>query len=216
MAAPDPARDSQLPSPTSQSDVRIARLFFKDEPLGDIQLPGATMRLTRGLGSGLAVRPGGEPGQLWAVGDRGPNLKAKTAATLYGVDLPALPAGAKIMPRLDIGPALVELRLDGDVVSVERVLPILDSDGQPISGLPVPIGSHARAEPAVDLGGRPLGTDPSGADTEGVIALRTGGFWVGDEYGPSLLHLDAAGRVLVRWVPQGCEAQYADARYPVC
>lgn len=196
-------------------DVRITRLAFEDEPLGAIELPGAAMRLTRGLGSGLAARPGDKPGRLWAVGDRGPNLKAKTAAARYGVDLSAPSAGAKIMPRLDIGPALVELEVDGDAVAVRRVLPILDREGRPISGLPVPSGSHARAEPAIDLHGQSLGTDPSGADTEGVIALRDGGFWVGDEYGPSLLRLDAEGRVLVRWVPQGCEAQYAGARYPV-
>lgn len=195
--------------------VRITRLAFDDEPLGAIELPSATMRLTRGLGSGLAARPGDEPGRLWAVGDRGPNLKAKTAEARYGVRLPALPAGAKIMPRLDIGPALVELRLDGDVIAVRRVLPILDGDGRPISGLPVPAGSHARAEPAIGLDGRSLGTDPSGVDTEGVIALRDGGFWVGDEYGPSLLRLDGDGRILVRWVSEGCEAQYAGARYPV-
>ncbi|PAX07611.1 esterase-like activity of phytase family protein [Sphingomonas lenta] len=194
--------------------VRITRLRFDDEPLGDVALPNGAMRLTRGLGSGLAVRPGDPPGRLWAVGDRGPNFKADLARA-HGLDLPPTPRGAKIMPRLDIGPALVELELDGDAVRVRRVLPITDGEGRPIGGLPVPAGSHARAEPALGLDGRPLGTDPSGADTEGLIALRDGGFWVGDEYGPSLLRLDGTARVLVRWVPEGCEAHYAGARYPV-
>lgn len=195
-------------------DVRVTPLRFEDEVLGDLALPKGAMRLTRGLGSGLAVRPGDPPGRLWAVGDRGPNFKADLART-YGVDLPPMPRGAKIMPRLDIGPALVELELDGDAVRIRRVLPITDGDGKSIGGLPVPAGSHARAEPALGLDGRALGTDPSGADTEGLIALRDGGFWVGDEYGPSLLRLDDAGRVLVRWVPEGCEEHYARARYPV-
>jgi hypothetical protein len=38
---------------------------------------------------------------------------------------------------------------------------------------------------------RPLEPDPNGTDSEGLVALEDGGFWVGDEYGPSLLRVDA-------------------------
>jgi hypothetical protein len=52
---------------------------------------------------------------------------------------------------------------------------------------------HAKAEPAFDLAGAALPADPGGADSEGLIALSDGGFWVGDEYGPSLLRLNGKG-----------------------
>ena len=41
-----------------------------------------------------------------------------------------------------------------------------------------------------------------------------GGFWIGDEYGPSLLKVDAEGRVSVRWVPAGTESFFEGAACP--
>ena len=195
--------------------IEIRRLIWHDEPIATIDLPKAVMTITRGVGSGLALRPGAPAGRVWAVGDRGPNLKPDALAARYGVDgLGSGLAGAKVMPCPDIGPTLVELQITADTVEWRQVLPIRGADGAPIRGLPTPGGAHATSEPALNLAGEKLGTDPSGADTEGLIALADG-FWVGDEYGPSLLRLDTQGRVMVRWVPAGSEDRFAGARYPV-
>jgi len=184
----------------------VERLDWTDEPLGEIELPRRTLRFRSGFGSGLSRRPGDPPGTVWAVGDRGPNIKVKDAVKLYGLDrLDSLRGeeGAKIMPRLDLGPALAELRVADGRVELLRTLRISDPVGRPVSGLPVPAGPHMRCEPAFDLAGEPLDADPSGLDTEGVAALPDGGFWVADEFGPSLVRLDPQARVLKRLVPEG-------------
>ncbi|SFS13624.1 esterase-like activity of phytase family protein [Sphingomonas jatrophae] len=155
---------------------------------------------------------------VWAIGDRGPNLKLPLAVDRYGLDHLAsqrAPPGAKLMPCPTFGPAIVKLQVDGDRISATRVLPLLDTTGAPLSGLP-PAGTDARdAEPALDLDGNILPPDPGGADTEGVARAADGSFWVGDEYGPSLLHVAPDGRVHARWVPAGTEALFAGAAYPV-
>lgn len=194
----------------------VERLDWADEALGHIELPKRTMRFRSGFGSGLSRRPGDPPGIVWAVGDRGPNIKVKRAIKLYGLDrLESLrnEQGAKIMPRLDLGPAIAELRVAGDRVELVRSLRILDSEARPVSGLPIPGGPHTLCEPAFDLDGQPLPPDPSGLDTEGIAALPDGGFWVIDEFGPSLVRLDSEGRVLKRLVPEGTELD--GAAYPV-
>ncbi|HEX8571883.1 MAG TPA: esterase-like activity of phytase family protein [Allosphingosinicella sp.] len=194
----------------------VEKLGWADEPLGDIELPKQVMRLRSGFGSGLSTRSGDPAGTVWAIGDRGPNLKVKVAVKRYGLDrLKRLKGeeGAKIMPRADLGPALAELRVEGDRVELVRTLRILDGLGRPVSGLPVPGGPHTRCEPAFDLDGNTLAPDPSGLDTEGIAALADGGFWVGDEFGPSLVRLDADGRVLKRLVPKGTGLD--GAAYPV-
>lgn len=194
----------------------VERLDWADEPLGEIDLPRRTMRFRSGFGSGLSRRAGDPPGVVWAAGDRGPNIKVKDAVKLYGLDrLEPLraEAGAKIMPRLDLGPAIAELRITGNRVELVRSLQIVDSDGRPVSGLPVPGGPHTRHEPAFDLEGRKLPPDPSGLDTEGIAALADGGFWVSDEFGPSLVRLDGDGRVLKRLIPEGTDLD--GAAYPV-
>ncbi|MEO8442146.1 MAG: esterase-like activity of phytase family protein, partial [Betaproteobacteria bacterium] len=49
--------------------------------------------------------------------------------------------------------------------------------------------------------GRDLGTDPDGLDTEGLVAMKDGSFWVSDEYGPWLVHLDPQGKIIERIGP---------------
>ncbi|HEX8124781.1 MAG TPA: esterase-like activity of phytase family protein [Allosphingosinicella sp.] len=190
----------------------VERLDWTDEPLGEIDLPKGKMRFRSGFGSGLSRRQGDPPGVVWAVGDRGPNIKVETAVELYGLDrLRGLAGetGAKIMPRLDLGPAIAQLRVAGGRVELLRSFPICGPDGRPVSGLPVPGGPHTRHEPAFDLDGRKLQPDPSGLDTEGLAALPDGGFWVSDEFGPSLVRLDGEGRVIIRLVPEGAGLQGA-------
>lgn len=194
------------------------RLAWQDEPLAEIPLPRDLLRVTRGLGSGLARSRSDQAGMFWAIGDRGPNLKIKVAIRRYGLERLAPLAGldgAKVMPCLEHGPALTQLRLDGDAVAPVRSIPLRGADGRALSGLPPPASPHAEREPVFALDGEALGTDPSGVDSEGIVALADGSFWIGDEYGPSLLKVDREGRILVRWVPAGTEPWFEGAAYPV-
>jgi hypothetical protein len=195
----------------------VEPLAWTDPDLGTIDLPAAPMRIRAGFGSGLTRRAGDPPGTIWAVCDRGPNLGVKAMIERYGVDHLAPLAdesGAKIMPRLDLGPGLAELRVGSDRVDLVRTLRLQRADGTPVPGSPMPGGPHADCEPAYDLQGSPLAPDPHGADTEGVAALSDGGFWIGDEYGPSLLRVDADGSVLERLLPSGVSAPEARSSLP--
>ena len=154
---------------------------------------------------------------MWAIADRGPNLKIKPAIERYGLEhlKPLINLdGAKIMPRIDVGPTICQLRLNGDTVRLVRQLPLRGVSGRAISGLPIPAGA-VDVEPAFDLNGEALGSDPSGADTEAIVALSNGTFWIGEEYGPSLLRVGQDGQVLERWVPKGLEKTLEGADYSV-
>lgn len=195
---------------------RLERLSWNDRPLGDVRFPnGRTMRLRSGFGSGLSRRPDDPPGTVWAVSDRGPNIKVRAAVKEWGMEAlrPHLGlASARLMPRPEIGPEIAELRIAGDAVELVRILRIATADGRPVSGLPLPPGPDLALEPAFGMDGRALPPDPRGFDTEGIAARPGGGFWVADEFGPSLVRLDADGRVELRLVPE-CVA--LEAPYPV-
>ena len=184
--------------------------------LGTIELPRGPLIIRESFGSGLSRRAGDPPGMVWAAGDRGPNLKIETLLERYGAEhlapLGSI-AGAKVMPRLDVGPRIAQLRVAGDTVEIVAAMPVRDADGAPVSGLPMPGSAHRASEPAFDLDGRPIAPDPSGLDSEGIAALADGTFIISDEFGPSLLRLDPGGRVLARHVPEGSDL--AGARYPV-
>jgi hypothetical protein len=184
--------------------TRVERLVWTDTIIGQRDVPAGKLILRSGYGSGLARRSGDTPGMFWAVGDRGPNLKIDAAIELYGLhhlsplrDVP----GAKVMPQPSIGPALAQFQLVRNEVRLIRELRLATSDGTPLSGLAHPGSDALLSEPVFDLSGTPLPPDPCGMDSEGLAALSDGSFWVGDEFGPALVHFDASGRMTRRLLP---------------
>jgi hypothetical protein len=184
----------------------LKRLAWTDESLGTIAFPKREMHLRASFGSGLTRRFDDPSDIVWGVGDRGPNIKVKTLVERYGARhfrQHLKREGAKVMPRLDIGPCIARLRIGEDRVELLDTIRLCDREGIPVSGLPIPGSKRSRREPVFDLDGRELEPDPAGFDTEGIAATRDGGFWIVDEFGPSLVRVDSAGRIIARIVPEG-------------
>jgi hypothetical protein len=186
----------------------LKRLDWRDAPLGTLELPARPMHLRMGYGSGLARRPGDPQDIAWAVGDRGPNIKVEHLVELYGVEhlRPHLGRkGAKVMMLPEVGPRIAQLRIGPDRVELLAEQALHDGAGPLDTGLPNPAGEDARREPALDLAGQDLAPDPAGFDTEAIAATRDGNFWIGDEFGPSLVQVAGGGQVLSRCVPEGVD-----------
>lgn len=189
------------------SKAKVTELRWRDPPLEPIALPRGKgqMQLSLSVGSGLSTRPGDLPGRIWGLGDRGPNMKIKTARQRYGLEhLKPLKdlEGAKVLPLPHFQPMLAELQVEADRVTWIRSLPLRTMHTL-LSGRPLPADAGQAMEPAFDLAGAALAQDPAGCDPEGVACLADGGFWVSEEYGPSLMRLGADGVVQARWTPPG-------------
>lgn len=149
--------------------------------------------------SDLAPAAGGR-GRFWATTDRGPNGTAERD-------------GKKLRTLLDPAfvPTLIEIELTNDrphTARVIRSIPLAGRSGRPLSGRPNGVG---RDEPILDAArSTPLPPDPDGVDTEGVVQMSDGSFWMAEEYRPSLLRVSAEGRVLERFVPEGTRLDGAD------
>jgi hypothetical protein len=186
------------------NSVEVVPLRWSDEPIGEVDFPGKRLVLHHGIGSGLS-RDRTDSAFVWAIADRGPNIKHKTAVEEYGWTAPPEceeQPDAKVMPILQMGPYLAKLRIDDDEVVLAEIIRLTDAAGRPVPGCPIPDGPHHQCEPAFDMEGRPIAPDPSGMDTEGVAAMSDGGFWLGEEYGPSLSRADPDGRIVHRLVPR--------------
>jgi 3-phytase len=96
-------------------------------------------------------------------------------------------------------PRLVRISLDVRTKTASILGEILLSgpDGRPLTGIP----NGDNDESPLDLQGHRLKNDPNGLDLEGVIRSPDGSLWMGDEYGPSLVHFSADGRWLERASP---------------
>ncbi|MBB5926079.1 hypothetical protein FHS34_001533 [Streptomyces echinatus] len=151
-------------------------------------------------GIGSDIYPAGRKGEYWTVTDRGPNGQIKVDGKKR-----------RTFPVPGFDPAIVKIRVAGKDVEVIDAIPLTTASGKAVTGLP---DQRSRDEAPYTFDARtPLSYDPNGLDTEGIVRAGDGSFWLVDEYGPSLVHVSARGRVLARYVPEGLGLTGAD--YPV-
>lgn len=132
----------------------------------------------------------------YSLTDRGPNGK------------PVTEQGVVRRPFLEpaFSPTLLRIAFDRerDVAAVTSRFPVFKGNGKPASGLPNSARMSSKSVPEevpVDSKGRVLAFDPDGLDGESMVRDASGHFWIGEEYGPSLLKVTAEGRIEKRWSP---------------
>jgi Esterase-like activity of phytase/Bacterial Ig domain len=163
-------------------------------PLAQVAGPnGTTTQISgEGFGSSLAPVPG-KSGYFYGLTDRGPNADA--------------PDGNKSEMVLDFAPEIGEFKLvNGKAELVKKVTlrGPKSLGGVKYSGRP----PHDTKEVIDDVAATnkngtptPVAQDPYGYDSEGLVAMPDGTFWVSDEYGPYITHFDSNGYELGRLTP---------------
>jgi hypothetical protein len=142
-----------------------------------------------GYGSSMYPDPG-HPGYFYGLEDRGPNVSSSNSAIPSTIDVEPIP---------DYDPSIGLFKFVGADAVLIRKIPLTAADGHPYSGL-VNSGNPT-GEQIENLNGQVFADDPNGYDSEGLVAMPDGTFWVSDEYGPYITHFDAYGRQIQRLSP---------------
>jgi len=144
--------------------------------------------------------------RAWAVTDRGPNGM---------VEVDGRQRRTLVAPSF--APRIVELEIDWNAAVPERLqaavtgtVVLRDAAGVPLSGRPN--GLPGDPEMLDPRGAAVIAADPRGVDTEGLVRMRSGRWWLAEEYGPSLLLMAAAGNVEWRLMPAGKSIAGMDTR----
>ncbi|MFJ6737413.1 esterase-like activity of phytase family protein [Streptomyces sp. NPDC091279] len=189
------SRDAHVTGTATLGDIPLG-------PFSNALLP-STVDNDRGVdlgGIGSDIYPTGRKNEFWTVTDRGPNGQIKVSGTKR-----------RTFPVPGFDPAIVKIRVSGDTVKVLDAIPITTASGKAVTGLS---NQEGRDEAPYSYDAKtPLSYNPNGLDTEGIVRAADGTFWLVDEYGPSLVHVSARGKVLTRYVPKGLGPTGAD--YPV-
>jgi|GEM_PF-124455 len=200
------------------------------ESLKEISFKGGKkLNLDVGIGSGAFHMPGDAPDIFYTITDRGPNIGCEEAPNLLGASKFCIKTdgsndeAGKIFPVPEFTPSIYKIRLTsgatgnperGRSYEILEQIKLQDRNGQPITGLSNPLKA-ATTELGFDPQGAQRGFDAEGLDTEALVRLKDGTFWLADEYGPSLIHVAADGKIITRLVPAGLEADLAAAEYNV-
>ncbi|PXW13669.1 hypothetical protein C8D70_10874 [Chryseobacterium sp. CBTAP 102] len=143
-----------------------------------------------GFGSGAAAHPT-RKGEFYVITDRGPNTDFQN--------------GKKFLAP-NFTPTIMHFKINADGnIEVIKYIKLKNPYGQPITGLPNPVGMGSTGEIAYDASGNILGTDKYGLDSESIVAAADGTFWVSDEYGPHIVHYNADGMEMERISPIGVD-----------
>ncbi|HEX3132745.1 MAG TPA: esterase-like activity of phytase family protein, partial [Planctomycetota bacterium] len=152
-----------------------------------------------GFGSSIAPVPGSTT-DFYIMTDRGPNVGGTGTNKVFPVPTFA-PQIARVTPNASGGGYRVT-----NIITFKRPAgaPALTVEGTPVSTLTgLPNTFNPTAGIAVKAGGAAItpATDDYGFDSEGLVALADGTFWVSDEYGPYICHFAADGTELERIAP---------------
>lgn len=169
-----------------------------------------------GFGSDAFVNPNNAT-QFYALTDRGPN-----ADVVHG-DTSVEQGEGKAFPLPTYTPSIGLFQIDShSKITLIKLIELKRPDGTTkVTGLPNPVNgatkeiaylqnTHDAAFGRLMLVNQtqpyntitnPTKTDPYGLDPEGLAVMKDGTFWVSDEYGPHIVHLDANGRELARITP---------------
>jgi len=205
--------------PLAAADIQ-ARFLYSDDTLlrtGPYAFEGGkTLNLTVGIGSAAFRHPNDPPNVIWTLGDRGANIACSEMKEIAGVELAACKGvrNGRVYPTPSYSPSIYRVMVTENGFRVTDVITLKDRDGRPMSGLLNPLKTAA-TDTGMDGTGKPLPYDLNGIDAEAIVRLADGTFWIGEENGPSLSHFRADGRMIVRHVPKGTEAEFAGATYDV-
>ncbi|MGY2123810.1 esterase-like activity of phytase family protein [Nocardia gipuzkoensis] len=159
------------------------KLFTTDiPPLGDF---GGVSVQGSGYGSAFTPVPGSTD-EFYGLTDRGPNVDGKGK-------------NEKLTPVPSFTPTIAKFKLVGTKAVLESTIPLKDSAGRPFNGLVDTSAGTGETIRALD--GTILPPTDHGIDSEGLVAMPDGSFWVSDEYGPFIVHFDANGTELERLAP---------------
>jgi hypothetical protein len=212
IASPGPETPASAMGPAPAQVTAIG--LFPDVSIAGVlngALPGTILDDHQiqlgGVGSDIWHGPDDPPGELWMLTDRGPRGRDDNGKDKQAF---AIPEYTPMILHVRIAPGAAG---GNGVYSVEilEAIPIVGQSGRPVTGLP---NLDSRDERPVDFRAKvKLDYNPNGLDPEGLVRTPNGDFWIAEEYGPSLVHLDPKGRVLTRFVPEGVELPGTD--YPV-
>jgi len=179
---------------------------FQLPPLSYVDLGYTQEQVDQAVANGLAFtdRPGLASGlqrlvgnHFLSVSDRGPNFTV---------------AAGRVFPLPAFTPSIILLKAEDGSMIVEGVLPIVANDaGDPVTG--IPNSATEDSVPLANASGTLLPYNPNGMDVEDIHSLPGGGYIVVEEYSPSVVIVNANGKVTRRYTPQG--KTLAGASYPV-
>lgn len=192
---------------SAASAWEIEKKVVVSEPLDKVDLNGKKISFDVGIGSGAYHYKGDKSNIIYTITDRGVNIKCKDSKKVLGEEVCKK---GKIFPVPNFAPTIYKIEMNGDSYKVLEKIQIKDKNSIPVTGV-----SNKGTEKAYDLHGNSIDFDPNGLDAEALLRVSDGSFWLAEEYGASIVHVDETGKIIKRVVPKGFAKNLEGANYDI-
>lgn len=166
---------------------------------------------TIGTYQGLNIPNGGFSGlnyikgttnEFYVITDRGPNLDANN--NNHALSMGGANNTAKLFALPAFNPNVMRFKAQGDSLIYLSSFTVKRPNNTSTSGLINPPQTGGTGEIALsDTNGTVVSPDIWGIDSEGFTDGNNNDFWIPEEYGVSIWHTDANGKVINRYAPYG-------------
>jgi 3-phytase len=102
-----------------------------------------------------------------------------------------------LLPEFSPQIPTLKINLENNYFEVLTILKLQKKMGEPLTGLP----NNRLKESPVDNTGLMYSTDPEGINSQSIVSDGEGGYWVGENYSPSLVHFNGQGKIIRRLTP---------------
>ena len=194
FSAPAQAQSAKIIRQYQLPPLSYVDLGYTQQQVDQAFINGLAFTERPGIASGLERLDGNH---FLSVTDRGPNFTV---------------AAGRVFPLPQFTPSILLLKTVADGIQVKWVMPIVANDaGDPVTG--IPNSATEDSVPLANAAGAPLAYNSNGMDVEDIHTLPGGGYIVVEEYSPSVVIVDADGKVTRRYTPHG--KTLPGASYPV-
>ena len=195
----------------------VLPLSALNHPFDDVIVDGETKFTAIWSVGSAAYRHANDANNVfYVIGDSAVSIRCKDSFEILGKLICPINTSGKILPFLDSTTSIVKYKINDDETSVTviEVITLKDSNGIAIIGLLNPV-MKTDGKPGFTISGEEIEYDANALDSEALIKLTDGSFWIADEFAASLSHVSSDGRIIKRLIPAGFESEYQDVAYPV-
>lgn len=144
----------------------------------------------------------GSTNEFYVITDRGPNIDANN--NNHAITIGGAGNSAKLFALPSFNPNVIRMKAQGDSLVYLSTFTIKNPANNSVTGLINPSLTGGTGEIAlVDTNGTLGVPDVWGIDSEGITEGNDNDFWISEEYGVSIWHTTANGKVLNRYAPYG-------------
>ncbi len=199
------------------SERKYADLIGSEYDLATFNVPlskvsfanGYELDTTFSMGSGAFHDATDAENIVYFVSDRGPVITCEESESITGTKICD---SGEIFVLNDFTPSIIKGEITGSKIKILDIIDLKDTNANPVTGISPELSNYTLA--AYNQDGSGITKNIDGINPSAIVKTADG-FFIAEEYGPSILKVDLDGNIIDRLVPENMVDEYQGSGYNI-